>query len=89
VRQARAAQRVTLIDRFAYIEFVSPESVKNSEALNQTLFKGRVLQVTPKRTNVPQFVRGRGRGRGSPRGMRGGGRIMRGRGGRGRGHQPY
>lgn len=44
------------------------------------MFKGRVLQVTPKRTNVPSFMRGGGRG--------GGGRGGRGRGGF-RGRRPY
>jgi polyadenylate-binding protein 2 len=60
---------------FAYIEFKDVESVQNALILNDTEFKGRQLKVTPKRTNVPAFQRGRGRGRGmmNNRGGRGGG----------------
>ncbi|CCH44661.1 hypothetical protein BN7_4230 [Wickerhamomyces ciferrii] len=68
---------------FAYIEFAEPSSVVNSLVLNDSVFRGRNLKVNPKRTNIPGFSRGRGRGRG-----RGG---FRGRGAfRGRGRfQPY
>lgn len=60
-------------DRFAYIEFADKSSVDNAMVLNESLFKGRLLQVTPKRTNIPGLkARGRGRGRGAPRGGRGG-----------------
>jgi len=94
--------RVTILcDRFtahpkgyAYVEFASPDLVHNAVALNDSLFRGRQLAVTPKRTNVPGFNRGRGRGRGGG-GYRGGFRgapayspYARGggyRGGRGRG----
>ncbi len=74
---------------FAYIEFAEPEHVANATALNDSLFRNRLLKVLPKRTNIPGFngnVRGRG-GRGGFRGgMRGG---FRGRA-RGRGHfTPY
>ena len=60
---------------FAYIEFGDPASVKNALALSESVLKGRVIKVVEKRTNVPGFNRGRGRG--------GRGRFMRGRGGRG------
>ncbi len=57
---------------FAYIEFAAEESVQNSMALNESLFRNRLLKVTPKRTNIPGFsARGRG-ARGMPRGGRGG-----------------
>jgi polyadenylate-binding protein 2 len=40
--------------------------------LNESLFRGRLLQVSSKRTNIPGFKRGRGgrQGRGT-RGFRG------------------
>ena len=45
------------------------------------MFKGRVIQVTAKRTNLPSFMmRGRGRGGRGGRGFRGRGRGFRGRG---------
>lgn len=64
--------------------------------LNESVFKGRNIKVTPKRTNVPGMSRGRGRGgfRGG-RGRGGGGGFQRGGGyrggyrGRGRGFTPY
>lgn len=67
---------------FAYIEFAEEASVKNAEALNESLFRNRLLKVTPKRTNVPGFSQrgGRGgRGRGAFRATRGfrGGRSRR------------
>lgn len=81
---------------YAYVEFSEPSLVSNAMAMNESLFRGRlikvssmvhdtimsqyVLQVTAKRTNVPGMTY-RGRGRG-----RGRGRPYRGRGrGRGRG----
>lgn len=65
---------------FAYIEFAAEESVQNAMALNESLFRNRLLKVTPKRTNIPGFNRGRG----GARGVRGG-RGTRGfRGGRSR-----
>lgn len=55
---------------FAYVEFSDKESVNTSLALSDSLFKGRQIKVTPKRTNQPGitstdrgFPRGRGRGR--------------------------
>lgn len=78
------------------MEFAEPEHVNAATTLNESLFRGRLLKVTPKRTNIPGFSqRGRGRGRG---GFRGGpyghnaGFGYRGRGrGRGRGgyYSPY
>merc|ERR550539_2206117 len=55
---------------FAYVQFTKPEHVENAQLLNGQEFKQRNLKVSPKRTNVPGFNRGRGRGRG--RGYRGG-----------------
>ncbi|KAJ3257703.1 cytoplasmic RNA-binding protein [Boothiomyces macroporosus] len=71
---------------FAYVEFADVQSVKNSIALHETMFKNRVITVSSKRTNVPFFMRGRGRGRGRgfPRGRARG--TFRGRRGF---HQPY
>lgn len=70
---------------FSYVEFADAEHVNNAVALNESVFKGRPLKVTAKRTNVPAFIRGRGRGgrgRGSYRGS------YRGRG-RGASYTPY
>ncbi|XP_066923593.1 polyadenylate-binding protein 2-B-like isoform X1 [Clytia hemisphaerica] len=74
---------------FAFVEFADKESVENSVTLSDTLFKGRQIKVTPKRTNIPGIsttnrgfrARGRGRGRGgfgySPRRGRGAYRSRR------------
>jgi len=59
---------------FAFIEFSEKDSIQNAVALNDSLFKGRQIKVTAKRTNRPGLSstdRGRARGRG--RGFRGGG----------------
>jgi len=62
---------------FAYVEFTDKDSVEVACQLNDSLFKGRQIKVTPKRTNIPglsstnRFPRSRGRGRG--RGFYGGG----------------
>ncbi|TPX38286.1 hypothetical protein SmJEL517_g00070 [Synchytrium microbalum] len=78
---------------FAYVEFADVSSVATALVQNETQFKGRILKVTTKRTNIPGAHRG-GRGRGggfAPRGFRGGG--YRGgfqpgfRGGRGAGYR--
>ncbi|KAI8988703.1 hypothetical protein BDB01DRAFT_782832 [Pilobolus umbonatus] len=54
---------------YAYVEFAEPSFVNAAVALNESLFRGRLLKVTAKRTNVPGFsARGRGRGRGGFRG---------------------
>lgn len=55
---------------FAYIEFMDEDAVKNAVILNESPFRGRLLKVTPKRTNIPGMnYRGRGSGyRGRPRG---------------------
>jgi polyadenylate-binding protein 2 len=59
--------------RFAYVEFAEPSFVNAAVALNESLFRARLLSVKPKRTNVPGFsARGRGRGRGGFRGGMGG-----------------
>ncbi|BEI81662.1 hypothetical protein CcaverHIS002_0208220 [Cutaneotrichosporon cavernicola] len=66
---------------FAYVEFADPTIVQNALVLNESSFRGRIISVKEKRTNVPGMgARGRGRGRARGRGFRG-----RGRGGRGRG----
>ncbi|KAJ3104915.1 cytoplasmic RNA-binding protein [Phlyctochytrium planicorne] len=71
---------------FAYVEFADPSPISNALALNDSLFKGRLIKVTAKRTNVPVFMRGGGRGGRRPfRGGRGGFD----RGGFGRGRPPY
>ncbi|KAJ3216000.1 cytoplasmic RNA-binding protein [Dinochytrium kinnereticum] len=78
---------------FAYVEFADSSLVSNALALNDSLFKGRLIKVTAKRTNVPTFMRGGARGgRGGGRSFRGGGGFARGgfdRGGYGRGRPPY
>ncbi|KAF7554820.1 hypothetical protein G7046_g6712 [Stylonectria norvegica] len=79
--------RVTiLLDKFsgqpkgyAYVEFTEPSLVAQALVLNESVFKGRNIKVTPKRTNVPGMSRGRGRG--GFRGGRGGGGFPRGGGG--------
>ncbi|KAF9363559.1 cytoplasmic RNA-binding protein [Mortierella sp. NVP85] len=58
---------------YAYVEFADPSSVANAMVLNESLFRARLIKVTPKRTNVPGMAaRGRGRGRGSRGGFGGG-----------------
>ncbi|EIN10685.1 RNA-binding domain-containing protein [Punctularia strigosozonata HHB-11173 SS5] len=58
---------------YAYVEFSEPEHVDAAVALDNSLFRGRLLKVTAKRTNIPGYNRGRGRGRGGYRGgFRGG-----------------
>ena len=62
---------------FAYIEFSDKDSVQTALALDDSLFKGRQIKVTEKRTNRPGvsstdrpprgMMRGFGRGR-FPRG---------------------
>ena len=75
---------------FAYIEFAEESGVKNAEALNESLFRNRLIKVTPKRTNLPGYSQRGGRGgRGGPRGSF---RAARGfRGGRSRraNYSPY
>ena len=44
---------------FAYIEFAEADSVSNALLLNETLFKGRQLKVSAKRTNLPGMSRGK------------------------------
>ncbi|KAF9576664.1 cytoplasmic RNA-binding protein [Mortierella alpina] len=57
---------------YAYVEFADAASVANAMVMNESLFRARLIKVTPKRTNVPGMAaRGRGRGRGGG-GYRGG-----------------
>ncbi|KAF2223342.1 hypothetical protein BDZ85DRAFT_182808, partial [Elsinoe ampelina] len=97
-----AINRVTiLLDKFtgnpkgyAYVEFTEPNLVANALVLNESVFRGRNIKVTPKRTNLPGMTRGRGRGGGGGgfRGGRGGGGFGYGApaygGGRGGGGYP-
>jgi len=99
-RGSGAIERVTILaDRytghpkgFAYIEFTEPDGKQNALALNESLFLGRQIKVTEKRTNKPGIsttnrpYRGRGRGRGRIIGRFPG---FRGRRTIRRGFQPY
>ena len=49
------------------MEFADVDSVQNALALHESVFKGRQLKVSAKRTNVPGFG---GRGGGMPPMMR-------------------
>ncbi|KAI6178410.1 RRM domain-containing protein [Aphelenchoides besseyi] len=99
-RGCGAIERVTILaDKFsghpkgfAYIEFTEPDGKQNALALNESLFLGRQIKVTEKRTNKPGISttnrppRGRGR-RAASRfypGFRGRARAMR-----RRAYQPY
>eukprot|EP00300_Choanocystis_sp_HF-7_P028094 c33468_g1_i1.p1 GENE.c33468_g1_i1~~c33468_g1_i1.p1 ORF type:complete len:198 (-),score=24.72 c33468_g1_i1:123-692(-) len=63
---------------YAYIEFLDAASVQQAvDDLNESLFKGRQLKVTSKRTNLPGYTRGRGRARGGYRAYRPRGRFGR------------
>lgn len=78
----------------AYVEFAEASSVASAMLMNDSLFKGRQLKVTSKRTNVPvwQLPRGGGGGggRGAPRGgFRGRGGAPRGFRARGGRFRPY
>ncbi|NXK48312.1 PABP2 protein, partial [Chauna torquata] len=56
---------------YAYIEFEEKSSVKAAVELDESLFRGRVIKVLPKRTNMPGISstdRGGRRGRFQPRG---------------------
>ncbi|KAJ3131288.1 Polyadenylate-binding protein 2 [Physocladia obscura] len=76
---------------FAYVEFADAMSVPIAVTLNESLFKGRLIKVTAKRTNFPAFMRGGYRGVPRGRGAYRGGAIRGGfdRGGFGRGRPPY
>ena len=39
----------------AYIEFSTAEAAQRSRVLNESLFKGRLITVLPKRKNVPNM----------------------------------
>lgn len=73
---------------YAYVEFAEEESVQNAVLLNDTMFRGRQIKVSAKRTNIPGMNRkggkGRGKGKGAPWWM------GKGKGkGRGRGMAPW
>jgi len=83
-----AVERVTIItDKFtgqpkgyAYVQFKSAEAVANAVLINDSEFKGRMLKINEKRTNVPGYA--------PSRGYRGGYSRYRGyRGYRGRGYR--
>merc|ERR1719219_726569 len=48
---------------FAYIQFANQEGLENAVLLDGSEFKGRLLKVSPKRTNIPGFNRHRRRRR--------------------------
>ncbi|KPI43732.1 Polyadenylate-binding protein 2 [Cyphellophora attinorum] len=58
---------------FCYVEFSDPSLVAEALVLNESTFRGRVLKVVPKRTNLPGMSRGGRGGRGGPPRGRGGG----------------
>lgn len=70
---------------YAYVEFAEENSVVNAMALNDSLFKGRLIKVMSKRANIHGYNRGRGRGYGHSAYRS---RSFRGRG-RGGYYQPY
>ncbi|KAI6106743.1 hypothetical protein EDD17DRAFT_1558742 [Pisolithus thermaeus] len=70
---------------YAYVEFAEPDFIDAALAMDNSLFRGRLIKVTAKRTNVPGFNRGRGRG--VPRGGYRGGYRGGHRGGYG--YSPY
>merc|ERR1711865_1012204 len=57
------------------------QSVQNSLLLNGSLFRGRQLKVTVKRTNVPGFFKGGDKGKGKGKG--------KGKKGKGKGYKMY
>lgn len=75
---------------FAYVEFAEKESVQTAMALDESLFRGRQIKVSPKRTNRPgisstnRAPRGRFRGRATRANFYYGYRPVR----RGRGRRP-
>ena len=76
---------------YAYVEFAEEDSVQNAVLLNDTMFRGRQIKVTAKRTNIPGMNRKGGKGRGKGKG---GAWWMSGKGkgkgkGRGWGASPY
>ncbi len=42
---------------YAYVEFADPSLVANAMVLNESLFRGRLIKVTAKRTNMPAWRR--------------------------------
>jgi polyadenylate-binding protein 2 len=103
-RTCGAINRITiLVDKYtgmpkgyAYVEFAEEDAVQNAILLNDTMFRGRQIKVTAKRTNIPGMNRkggkGRGKGKGAPWWMTGKGKGKgRGRGAWGNpyGYRPY
>ncbi|XP_063044789.1 embryonic polyadenylate-binding protein 2 isoform X2 [Engraulis encrasicolus] len=76
---------------FAYIEFSERDSVVTAMTLDNTLFRGRIIKVLPKRTNIPGMTN-RGGNRGRPWAQGGRGRFSNEFQGRSRGNgriQPW
>ncbi|TFK76132.1 RNA-binding domain-containing protein [Pluteus cervinus] len=46
---------------YAYVEFAESDHVDAAVAMDNSIFRGRPIKVTAKRTNIPGFNRGRGR----------------------------
>lgn len=100
-RSCGTINRITiLVDKYtgspkgyAYVEFADEESVSNAVLLNDTMFRGRQIKVSAKRTNIPGMNRkggkGRGKGKGAPWWMGKGKGKGRGRGGYAYGFRPY
>ena len=57
---------------YAYIEFADATSVTNAVVLSDSMFKGRLIKVFPKRTNMPGMKAFRGGRRPFRGGFRGG-----------------
>ncbi|EGC28303.1 hypothetical protein DICPUDRAFT_24800, partial [Dictyostelium purpureum] len=58
-----------------YVEFLNKESINNAMALNDSIFNDRQIKITPKRTNLPYYMRNPGgtrQFRGARGGIRGG-----------------
>jgi polyadenylate-binding protein 2 len=53
---------------YAYVEFAEEESVQNAVLLNDTMFRGRQIKVSAKRTNIPGMNRKGGKGKGKGKG---------------------
>uniref|UniRef100_A0A7S1I9S3 RRM domain-containing protein n=1 Tax=Eutreptiella gymnastica TaxID=73025 RepID=A0A7S1I9S3_9EUGL len=49
---------------YAYVQFKSEVGASRALELNDSLFRGRQLKVSPKRVNVPNMGKGKGKGKG-------------------------
>jgi len=89
---------------FAYMEFKNPGDVQNACLLNDSLFRGRQLKVTAKRTNIPGYMYTKGKAKGAkgpppgkpvkgkgkaPKGYSGGYQPAWGKKGKGKSYSPY